>query len=34
MAFPRLNNIRYWLLVPALFLLLTGSLVDTGAGTG
>jgi len=34
MAFPRLNNISYWLLVPALFLLLTGSLVDTGAGTG
>jgi len=34
MAFPRLNNMRYWLLVPALFLLLTGSLVDTGAGTG
>merc|ERR1719288_584772 len=33
-AFPRLNNISYRLLVPALFLLLTGSLVDTGAGTG
>lgn len=34
MAFPRLNNIRYWLLVPALFLLLVGSIVESGAGTG
>lgn len=34
MAFPRLNNISYWLLVPALLLLLVGSLIETGAGTG
>jgi len=34
MAFPRLNNISYWLLVPALILLLIGSLRDSGAGTG
>jgi cytochrome c oxidase subunit I len=33
MAFPRLNNISYWLLVPA-FLLLLGSLFMGGAGTG
>ena len=34
MAFPRLNNIRFWLLPPALFLLLIRSLVESGAGTG
>jgi cytochrome c oxidase subunit 1 len=33
-AFPRLNNIRFWFLIPALFLLLTRSLVESGAGTG
>lgn len=33
-AFPRLNNIRFWLLPPALFLLLMSSLVERGAGTG
>lgn len=34
MAFPRLNNISFWLLPPALLLLLGSSLVEVGAGTG
>ena len=33
-AFPRLNNLRFWLLPPALFLLLIRSIVESGAGTG
>lgn len=34
MAFPRLNNISFWLLPPALILLLGSSFVEGGAGTG
>jgi len=34
MAYPRLNNISFWLLPPALFLLLSSALADLGAGTG
>lgn len=34
MAFPRLNNISFWLLPPALRMLVTSSLVEAGAGTG
>ena len=34
MAFPRLNNLRFWFLLPALILLLTRALVESGAGTG
>ena len=33
-AFPRLNNIRFWLLPPALTLLLFRRIVEIGAGTG
>jgi len=33
-AFPRLNNIRFWLLPPSITLLLTRGLVGTGTGTG
>nr|YP_009092396.1 cytochrome c oxidase subunit I [Aphelenchoides besseyi]AII79374.1 cytochrome c oxidase subunit I [Aphelenchoides besseyi] len=33
MSFPRLNNLSFWLLPVALFLLLDSSLVDMGAGT-
>jgi cytochrome c oxidase subunit I len=34
MAFPRLNNISFWLLPPAILLLVSSSLVESGAGTG
>lgn len=34
MAFPRLNNLSFWLLPPALGLLLLSSFVETGVGTG
>jgi heme/copper-type cytochrome/quinol oxidase subunit 1 len=34
MAFPRLNNFSFWLLVPALLLLLLTSLFEGGVGTG
>src|SRR5476651_690489 len=34
MAFPRLNNISFWLLVPSFALLLGSALVGEGAGTG
>ena len=33
MAFPRLNNLSFWLLIPALFLLVFGAL-KFGTGTG
>jgi len=34
MAFPRLNNLSFWLLPPALTLLLASSYFDPGVGTG
>ena len=34
MAFPRLNNVSFWLLVPAITLLLASAFVEQGAGVG
>nr|AFH53201.1 cytochrome oxidase subunit I [Xenogryllus marmoratus] len=34
MAFPRMNNMSFWLLPPSLMLLLSSSMVENGAGTG
>jgi cytochrome c oxidase subunit 1 len=34
MAFPRLNNISFWLLVPAFCLIMAGLLTGDGAGSG
>jgi cytochrome c oxidase subunit I len=34
MAFPRLNNISFWLLPPALILILCSAFIESGAGTG
>jgi cytochrome c oxidase subunit 1 len=34
MAFPRLNNMSFWLLPPAFLLLLASAGVESGAGTG
>jgi len=33
-AFPRLNNLSFWLLPPALSLLLLSSFIESGVGTG
>lgn len=33
-AFPRINNLRFWLLPPSILFLLSGILIDRGAGTG
>jgi cytochrome c oxidase subunit 1 len=34
MAFPRLNNVSFWLLIPSLLLFLFASGIENGAGTG
>nr|YP_009527971.1 cytochrome c oxidase subunit I [Dichotomius schiffleri]ARU81300.1 cytochrome c oxidase subunit I [Dichotomius schiffleri] len=34
MAFPRMNNMSFWLLPPSLTLLLMSGMVESGAGTG
>nr|ARH54040.1 cytochrome c oxidase subunit 1 [Abax parallelus] len=34
MAFPRMNNMSFWLLPPSLTLLLMSSMVESGTGTG
>jgi cytochrome c oxidase subunit 1 len=33
-AFPRLNNLSFWLLPPAFRFLLLSAVIDSGAGTG
>ncbi|KAI3939188.1 hypothetical protein MKX01_002056 [Papaver californicum] len=33
-AFPRLNNISFWLFPPSILLLLSSALVEVGSGTG
>ena len=33
-AFPRINNLSFWLLIPAITLLLLSRVVDSGVGTG
>nr|AWU48988.1 cytochrome c oxidase subunit 1 [Mesohomotoma hibisci] len=34
MAFPRLNNLSFWLLIPSLYLLILSSMMNQGMGTG
>lgn len=34
MAFPRLNNISFWMLIPSIALFLFASGIENGAGTG
>jgi cytochrome c oxidase subunit 1 len=34
MAFPRLNNVSFWLLIPAILLFILGTNIEQGVGTG
>jgi cytochrome c oxidase subunit 1 len=34
MAFPRLNNLSFWLMPPSLIFLISSAFVEMGAGTG
>jgi cytochrome c oxidase subunit 1 len=33
-AFPRINNLSFWLLVPSFIFLLLSRILDAGVGTG
>jgi len=33
-AFPRMNNLSYWLIFPAVLMLLMGSMIEGGVRTG
>jgi heme/copper-type cytochrome/quinol oxidase subunit 1 len=33
-AFPRMNNLSYWLLFPAAIMILTSAIIEGGVGTG
>lgn len=33
MAFPRMNNLSYWLMFPAVLILLMRSIIEGGVGT-
>lgn len=33
MAFPRLNNISFWLLIPSLLLFVFSAIIENGVGT-
>jgi heme/copper-type cytochrome/quinol oxidase subunit 1 len=33
-AFPRMNNLSFWLLIPSFLFLLLSSMIDAGVGTG
>jgi heme/copper-type cytochrome/quinol oxidase subunit 1 len=33
MAFPRLNNLSFWLLIPAMILMMSSVFVESGMGT-
>lgn len=34
MAYPRLNNISFWMLIPSIMLFLAAGVIENGAGTG
>lgn len=34
MAFPRLNNVSFWLLIPSLLLFVFSAIIENGVGTG
>jgi len=34
MAFPRINNLSFWLLIPSFIFLMLSSILDAGVGTG